>query len=74
MRLWCLHGQRRWNRRLWRRLARAPETVAGHPVARPLALNVAARSRQVRPEEAREPTWGTAKRALGPCCWCRTAT
>ena len=28
------------NRRLWRRLARAPEAVTGRPVARPLALGV----------------------------------
>ena len=33
---WHLHGQRRWNRRLWRRLARAPEAVAGRPVRWPL--------------------------------------
>eukprot|EP00964_Phaeocystis_antarctica_P088224 scaffold56145_cov72-Phaeocystis_antarctica.AAC.2 len=26
-----LDGQRRWNRRLWRRLARAPEAVVGRP-------------------------------------------
>eukprot|EP00964_Phaeocystis_antarctica_P021182 scaffold11735_cov56-Phaeocystis_antarctica.AAC.2 len=32
----CLNGQRRWNRRLWRWLARAPEVVAGRPVAGPL--------------------------------------
>ena len=30
----CLDGQRRWNRRLWRRLARATEAVAGRPVGR----------------------------------------
>ena len=41
---WCLHGQRRWNRRLWRRLARAPEAVAGRPVARPLALGASDQS------------------------------
>ena len=28
-----LSGQRRWNRRLWRGLARAPEAMAGRPVA-----------------------------------------
>eukprot|EP00964_Phaeocystis_antarctica_P098855 scaffold64807_cov66-Phaeocystis_antarctica.AAC.2 len=32
---WHLHGQRRWNRRLWRRFARAPEAVTGCPVAEP---------------------------------------
>ena len=31
-----LDGGRRWNRRLWRRLARAPEAVAGRSVGRPL--------------------------------------
>ena len=31
-----LDGQRQCNRRLWRRLARAPEALAGRPVARPL--------------------------------------
>jgi hypothetical protein len=31
-----LKDQRRWNRRLRRRLARAPEAVAGRPMARPL--------------------------------------
>ena len=31
-----LDGQRRRNGRLWRRLARAPEAVAGRPVGRPL--------------------------------------
>ena len=36
----CLHGQRRWNRRLWRRLARALKAVAGRQGARPLALGV----------------------------------
>ena len=32
-----LEGQRRWDRRFWRWLARAPEAVAGHRVARPRA-------------------------------------
>ena len=32
-----LNGQRRRDRRLWRRLARAPEAVAGRPVGRPLS-------------------------------------
>ena len=31
-----LDGQRRGNRRLWRRLARAPEAAAGRPVGRSL--------------------------------------
>ena len=35
-----LHSQRRPNRRLWRRLARAAEAVAGRPVAWPLPLGV----------------------------------
>eukprot|EP00964_Phaeocystis_antarctica_P034787 scaffold19818_cov63-Phaeocystis_antarctica.AAC.2 len=30
-----LNGQRRWDQRLWRRLARAPQAVAGRPVAEP---------------------------------------
>ena len=32
----CLSGQWGGNGLLWRRLARAPEAVAGHPVGRPL--------------------------------------
>ena len=35
-----LHGRRRCNRRLWRRLARAAEALAGRPVGRPLFLGV----------------------------------
>eukprot|EP00964_Phaeocystis_antarctica_P064687 scaffold38943_cov55-Phaeocystis_antarctica.AAC.3 len=31
-----LDGQRRWNQRLGRQLAGAPERLAGHPVGRPL--------------------------------------
>eukprot|EP00964_Phaeocystis_antarctica_P087907 scaffold55895_cov39-Phaeocystis_antarctica.AAC.1 len=31
---------RRWNRRRWRRLARAPEAVAGRPVGRPLPASL----------------------------------
>eukprot|EP00964_Phaeocystis_antarctica_P104873 scaffold69950_cov64-Phaeocystis_antarctica.AAC.3 len=37
-----LTGQRRWCRRLWRRLARAPKAAAGRP-----------EPRQARPEEPR---------------------
>eukprot|EP00964_Phaeocystis_antarctica_P145502 scaffold111575_cov60-Phaeocystis_antarctica.AAC.1 len=49
----CLDGQRRWNRRLWTWLARAPEAVAGRPVGRASPWECrAARSRQVRHEEA----------------------
>ena len=49
----------------WRRLARAAEAVAGRPVDRPLALGVPScpQSRQARPEEAQEPSWGAAKGA-----------
>ena len=44
------------------RLARAPEAVAGRPEGRPLPWErQASQSCQVRPEEAREPTSGTAK-------------
>eukprot|EP00964_Phaeocystis_antarctica_P101463 scaffold66930_cov74-Phaeocystis_antarctica.AAC.1 len=35
-----LHGQRRGHRRLWRRLARAPEAVAGRPVWAGLLLGM----------------------------------
>ena len=49
------------NRRLRRRLARAPEVVAGHQVARPLAWERrVSQSCQARPEEARELISGTA--------------
>ena len=51
---------RRRDRRLWRRLARAAEAVAGRPVGWPLPWECrAAQGRQVRPEEAQEPSWGT---------------
>eukprot|EP00964_Phaeocystis_antarctica_P108511 scaffold73084_cov51-Phaeocystis_antarctica.AAC.1 len=54
-----------WKGRLWRRLARAPEAVAGCPVARPLPGSAELpRCRQARPEEAQEPSWGAAKGAL----------
>eukprot|EP00964_Phaeocystis_antarctica_P100626 scaffold66222_cov36-Phaeocystis_antarctica.AAC.1 len=47
-----LDGQTRGTERLWRRLARAPEAVAGRPVGRPLAgsaeLSRAARGAQRR--------------------------
>eukprot|EP00964_Phaeocystis_antarctica_P011898 scaffold6564_cov30-Phaeocystis_antarctica.AAC.2 len=50
------------NRRLWRRLARAPGALGGRPVGRSLPWECrAAQSFQARPEEAREPTSGTAK-------------
>eukprot|EP00964_Phaeocystis_antarctica_P037757 scaffold21580_cov65-Phaeocystis_antarctica.AAC.7 len=38
-----LNGRRRGNGRLWRRLARAPEAVAGRLVGRPLDLGVSSR-------------------------------
>eukprot|EP00964_Phaeocystis_antarctica_P109282 scaffold73758_cov52-Phaeocystis_antarctica.AAC.3 len=60
-----LSGQSRCNRRLRRRLARAPEAVAGRPVGRSLPWERrAGQSCQARPEEAQEPSWGTAKGAL----------
>eukprot|EP00964_Phaeocystis_antarctica_P124403 scaffold88056_cov33-Phaeocystis_antarctica.AAC.1 len=56
-----LNGQRRWNWRLWRRLARAPEAVAARPVARLLPSGVhAAHSRQARPAEAQGASGGPA--------------
>ena len=55
-----LDGQRRRNRRLWRRLARAAEAVAGEPSGPASAWECrAAQSRLVRPEEAPEPSWGS---------------
>ena len=52
-----LSCQRRWNRRLWRRLARATEAVAGRPVAGPRPGSAELRQgRKVRPEEAQEPS------------------
>ena len=57
-----LDDQTQWNARLWRRLARATEAVAGIPVAWPLPWECrAAQSRQARPEEAQEPSWRAAK-------------
>ena len=53
----CLHGQRRWNRRLWRRLVGAPAAVAGRPVGRPLfgcAELRSATSRGLRRRRSRE--------------------
>eukprot|EP00964_Phaeocystis_antarctica_P011805 scaffold6522_cov44-Phaeocystis_antarctica.AAC.1 len=51
-----LNGQRRENRRLWRRLARAPEAVPGRPVGRASPWERrASQGCQARPEEAREP-------------------
>ena len=48
-----LNVQRRGNRRLWRRLARTPEAVAGRPVGRSLPWERRAnQSCQARPEEA----------------------
>jgi len=51
-----LDGQRQWNRRLSRRQFKHPRQWLG------------AQSRQARPEEAQEPSWGPAKGALWPCC------
>ena len=60
-----LGGQRQWNRRLWRPLARAPEAAAGIPVAGASPWECrAARGHQARPEEAQEPSCGAAKEAL----------
>ena len=57
-----LNGQRRENRRLWRRLAQALKAVTGGPGDRSLPWERrASQSRQARPEEAQEPTSGTAK-------------
>ena len=59
-----LDGQRRGNGRLWRRLARAPEAVAGRPVGRPLPgsaeLPRAARRtlRRCRSRAGALPLWG----------------
>eukprot|EP00964_Phaeocystis_antarctica_P006107 scaffold3336_cov66-Phaeocystis_antarctica.AAC.1 len=76
----------RRNRRLWRRLARAPEAVAGRPVGWPLPFGSAAPPKAGRaPEEARGPSSGATKgsaceraarrraRSTGraPCCVCR---
>ena len=60
---WHLHGQARWSRPRWRRLARAPEAVARCPVARSLSLprwecGVAQSHQPARCEEAREPSSG----------------
>eukprot|EP00964_Phaeocystis_antarctica_P039859 scaffold22787_cov63-Phaeocystis_antarctica.AAC.1 len=55
-----LDGQRRGNRRLWRRLARAVGAVARRGWASPWEGR-AVQGRQARPEEAQEPSWGTAK-------------
>jgi len=43
-----LNGQRRRNRRLWRRRARAPEAVEGRPVGRPLPAESAEPARAAR--------------------------
>ena len=60
-----LRGHRRGNGRLWRRLARAPEAVAGRSVARSLRWERrASQSCQARPGKAQAPTSGTTKRAL----------
>ena len=55
--------KRPWNRRLWRPLARAPEAVAGIPVAGTHHAGSAELhgAHQARPEEVQEPSWGTAK-------------
>ena len=58
----CLNGRRRWDRRLCRRLARAPKAVAGRPsglASRPSLspwLSRAARSRQARRGEVQAPS------------------
>ena len=64
----AVDGERRWTRRLRRRLARTAEAVAGRPVGRPLPWERrAARSRQARPEEAQEPSWGPAMEDVWAC-------
>ena len=55
-----LHGQRRWNQRLWRRLARAPKGVAGRAVARPLALGALSRLEPPGAPQGEALRWGTA--------------
>ena len=60
-----LDDQTQWNARLWRRLARATEAVAGIPVAWPLPWECrAAQSRQLRPEKVQEPSWGAANKGV----------
>ena len=65
-----LKGQRWWNRRLWRRLARAPEAVAGRSVGRPLpgsAEQPRAAGRALR-RRHRTRLKGHCQGALWPCC------
>ena len=50
-----------WRRALW------PGLLLYHPLLPPPGVH-AAYSHQARPEEAQEPSWGTANRALRPCC------
>ena len=64
-----LDGGRRWNRRLWRRLARAPEAVAGRSVGRPLPGSAelprtARRALRRRRRRAQAPSAGATKGAL----------
>ena len=59
-----LHGPMRWTQRLWVRLARAPQAVAGRAVAQPLPPREcrAAQSRQVHaPRRRRGRGRGTAR-------------
>ena len=58
-------GQRRWRRRLWRRLARAAGAMAGLSPGLSSKECQGAQSRQVRPEEAQEPSSGAAKGGRG---------
>ena len=52
-------ARRQWNRRLWRRLTRATEALAGQPAGRPPPSGVhAAQSHQARAEEAQGASWG----------------
>ena len=66
------HGQRRRNRRLWRRLARAAKAVAGRPSAWPLPrMCRATRSRQgCAPRGAAGAELGRRQGVKGsePCC------
>ena len=57
------------NRRLWRRLARAPEAVAGCLEGRPRpgSAELPGAARRTPTEEAQEPSWGAAEGGAGRC-------
>eukprot|EP00964_Phaeocystis_antarctica_P100922 scaffold66460_cov35-Phaeocystis_antarctica.AAC.2 len=51
-------------------LKRSRQWLGAHSPGLSPGVSRAARSRQACPEEAQEPSWGTAKgAALWPCCW-----